>query len=154
MAKKMEAKAIVIDDIDDDDYGDIGKDGTYFLAEFTQQLYNSMVPAWNASSKRPEGVHTRHLCTAVALACWQMIRESAPDAITAGETMTDTIIRAVALDGDKTSMGEEIKKAVCEKLGIPAEDVEVRTTPTGGEVTVTSEEPLTWGDLDPDKKVH
>ena len=152
--KKVEAKAIVIDDVDDDDYGDVGKEGTYFLAEFTQQLYNAMVPVWNKADARPKGVHAQHLATAVSLACWQMIRESAPNAIDAGVTMSNTIVRAVSLDSDKEFMGSEIKKAVCEKLGLNADDVTVRQTPTGGEVTVTSEEPLEWGDLETKTTVH
>ena len=115
-----------------------------YLAEFTQSMYNAMVKPWNDADDRPEGVTVQNLCTSVTLACWHMVRGSAPDAMDAGMVMTDVVIKAVAMDGINDKMREEVKKAVVDALGVDPDDVSVKEAMQA----VEDSEETTWDMLD------
>ena len=115
-----------------------------YLAEFTQSMYNAMVKPWNDADDRPEGVTVQNLCTSVTLACWHMVRGSAPDAMDAGMVMTDVVIKAVAMDGINDKMREEVKKAVVDALGVDPDDVSVKEAMQA----VDDSEETTWDMLD------
>ena len=138
--KKLEKVKVVAEG----DPGDKSPEDVKYLADFTQSMYNSMVKPWNEADDRPDGVSVQNLCTSVALACWHMVRGSAPDAMDAGMVMTDVVIKAVAMDGINDKMREEVKKAVVDALGVDPDDV------AGKEAmqAVEDSEETTWDMLD------
>ena len=143
---KKPTKKLVNDITSGEDTGseDRPPEDVKYLAEFTQSMYNAMVKPWNDADDRPEGVTVQNLCTSVTLACWHMVRGSAPDAMDAGMVMTDVVIKAVAMDGINDKMREEVKKTVVEALGVDAENVEVREMREGDD----DEGETTWDMLD------
>ena len=138
--KKLEKVKVVAEG----DPGDKSPEDVKYLAEFTQSMYNSMVKPWNEADDRPDGVSVQNLCSSVALACWHMVRGSAPDAMDAGMIMTDVVVKAVAMDGLKDEMRAEIQKTVVDALGVDAENVEVREMREGDD----EEGETTWDMLD------
>ena len=138
--KKLEKVKVVAEG----DPGDKSPEDVKYLADFTQSMYNSMVKPWNEADDRPDGVSVQNLCTSVALACWHMVRGSAPDAMDAGMIMTDVVVKAVAMDGLKDEMRAEIQKTVVDALGVDAENVEVREMREGDD----EEGETTWDMLD------
>lgn len=140
MKKKLSEVKIVEDS---DEESGLSREDVQYLATFTQGLYNAMVPIWNEADGRPDGVSVSHLATSVSLACWHMIREVAPSAIEAAESMTGVVIKAVSMDTVKEDVMKEIRKTVVATLGVDPEDVEVR------EIKVDDEDgETTWDMLD------